>query len=137
MRALNPTLAVVLWGLLCVTASRGEELVPNAGFTRGENEPLHWTLSNGRGQWVERDFLEVTGTGEDSNHWRSSQFPFEPGGLYRFSMPARRLDGSGTVVSGPAFCNRDYRDLTPEWSGRDFVFRVPDDAPSGYLRLGQ
>jgi Glycoside hydrolase 123, catalytic domain/Glycoside hydrolase 123 N-terminal domain len=63
---------------------------------------------------------------------------FEPGGLYRFEMVARRKDGSGgSAVSGPTFANRDQHQLTSDWQTIGHVFRVPDKVKSGTLRVGQ
>jgi len=112
--------------------------VPNPGFTRGSHSPEPWTLSGGQGRWVERKMLEVTGTGKDTNHWRCD-YSFEPAGLYRFEMRARRSGGSGCVISGPEFANRDYR-VTGQWKWYGHVFRVPDNIDNideSYLRVGQ
>ena len=107
----------------------------NTDFTEGDGAPAGWTLSGGQGRWVDREILEVTGTGGDSNHWRCD-YAFEPGRLYRFEMRARRTNGSGCVVAGPVFANRDHR-LSNDWQWYGHAFRVPDDAVGSYLRIGQ
>ncbi len=109
--------------------------LPNPDFTRGDEAPNGWTLSGGQGRWVDKNILEVAGTGKDSNFWRCD-YRFTPGGLYHFQMRTRRLGGSGCVVAGPAFANRD-RKITGDWKYYDHVFRVPDDVTDSYIRLGQ
>jgi|GEM_PF-232423 len=107
-------------------------LVPNADFTQGGDSPEGWTLSGGKGRWVDRNILEVTGTGDDSNQWHC-KCRFEPGRLYRFEMRAR--GGSG-AIAGPPFANRDYQ-LSDSWNWHGHVFRAPDGAGEDILRIGQ
>jgi len=108
-------------------------LLPNPDFTQGEETPLGWTLSGGKGRWVERDFLEVTGSGSDSNQWQCA-CPLTPGGLYQFRVRAR---GAGHMISGPDFANCDHQ-LTPDWAWYGQVFRVPDGPEKEHIiRLGQ
>jgi len=109
--------------------------IANPGFDQGNDAPTGWTLSGGKGRWADRRMLEVTGDGADSNHWRCD-YRFTRGGLHHFTVVARHTGGSGCVVAGPAFANRDYR-LPEEWSRRDYFFRVPDNVEESYFRLGQ
>jgi len=109
-------------------------LLTNAEFNKGDVAPDGWSLSGGQGAWVERELLEVTGGGSDSNFWRTD-CEFEPGKLYRFEMRVRHL-GSGSVIAGPAFANRDYH-VSAEWKWIGHVFRVPDNVRASYVRLGQ
>ncbi|HUT08859.1 MAG TPA: glycoside hydrolase domain-containing protein [Thermoguttaceae bacterium] len=122
---------------LLATATAAEPFTPiaNPDFTQGDDAPAGWQLSGGQGRWVDRNILEVTGSGDDSNFWRTD-CAFEPAALYRFSMRARQVGGSGCVVSGPAFANRDWR-LSTEWQWCENVFRVPEGTESSYVRLGQ
>ncbi len=110
--------------------------VPNADFDQGADAPAGWKLSGGKGRWVNREFLEVTGDGKGGNYWWC-KCPFAPGGLYRFQMRAR-CDGAGggCVTSGPAFANRDWS-LTNEWNWCGHVFRAPDGISADILRIGQ
>ena len=112
-------------------------LVPNNQFHDGTQSPAHWVLSGGKGQWLDKGILSVTGNGQDSNYWLCREVRFEPGALYRFRMRARRLSGTGTVVCGPSFANRDFRAVAKNWQEHGFVFRAPENAVGGYLRLGQ
>lgn len=143
---------ILITGLLCVylgpATSAGapaqvppsledNHLLPNGQFDRGENQPEGWTLSGGAGRWVDRQWLEVTGTGSDSNYWRSVPIRLEPGRLYRFAMQARRTSGNGCVVAGPSMVNRDYHEVDRNWKWYSHVFRVPDGVESDYIRLGQ
>ncbi len=128
------TLLVLSWASFRPRAAAGE-IVPNADFTEGQDAPAGWKLSGGQGRWVERNILEVTGTGKGSNSWQS-RCGFTPAGYYRFAMKARSVGGSGTVMSGPEFANHDWR-LSPQWQWYDFVFRVPDGTSAGAVRLGQ
>jgi len=110
--------------------------VPNSGFEQGDQSPEHWRLE-GNGRWVERSWLEVTGSGSDSSFWRSDDLSFRPRRLYQFRTLARRTSGSGTAITGPAFANRDQSKLTRNWQWIGHVFRTPDNVDGGYLRLGQ
>lgn len=117
--------------------SAGDTAVPNADFTAGDQTPAGWTLE-GRGRWVDRQFLEVTGSGEDSSHWRCEAFRFQPAGTYRFRTRVRRIGGSGMAITGPSFANRDQTSMSSQWQWVGHVFRVPDAGDAGgYLRLGQ
>lgn len=111
-------------------------MVPNAEFDRGETVPAQWTLE-GTGRWVDRQLLEVTGSGDDSSYWRCDGYPFQPGRTYRFQTRLRRVSGTGMAITGPNFANRDQSQLTFEWQTVGHVFRVPDQCDGGFLRLGQ
>jgi hypothetical protein len=113
--------------------------VPNADFDRGGEDPAGWKLSGGEGRWVDREMLEVTGTGEanDSNYWRCDEYPFKAGRLYHFQMRARGPIAGGCAVSGPSFANRDHHGLPKEWKWYGHVFRAPENAKGASLRLGQ
>ncbi|MFH1922383.1 MAG: glycoside hydrolase domain-containing protein [Planctomycetota bacterium] len=139
VRFTHPTMAFLLaWSvLLPVTLPAQTQSVPNAEFDAGDDAPAGWTLSGGGGRWVDRQLLEVTGTGSDSNYWRSGGFEFTPGKLYHFEMRARRTSGSGCTVAGPSFANHDYSGLSNEWTWYGHVFRAPENPEGGYLRLGQ
>ena len=86
---------------------------------------------------MDRQFVEVTGTGQDSNYWHNNQYSFKPGSLYHFHMRARRTSGSGCALTGPSFANRDRSDLSAEWKWYDHVFRMPEHTEGAHLRLGQ
>ncbi|NQT38319.1 MAG: hypothetical protein HQ581_12555, partial [Planctomycetes bacterium] len=111
--------------------------VPNADFTAGDDKPDGWTLTGGQGRWVDRQVLEVTGTGDDSNAWHSAPCEFTPGDLYHFRVRTRRLGGGGCVITGPSFANRDQHGVSSDWKWFGHVFRVPDNARDAVLRLGQ
>lgn len=105
-------------------------------FQEGRERPEGWQLSGGTGRWVERDWLEVTGNGTDSNHW-SHALAWQPRSLYQFRVRARRISGSGCVISGPAFANRDQYGVGDQWRWFGHVFAVPDNVSSDILRIGQ
>ena len=135
--------AVILF-LAGAGAALAEVDIPNSDFRQTDSKqsdlPSGWRLSGGEGAWIDRDRLEVTGKGTEasSNYWRCDGVKFEPDGLYRFEMVARRKDGSGgSAVSGPTFANRDQHQLTSLWQTIGHVFRVPDGVKSGTLRVGQ
>jgi len=119
--------------------------VPNASFEEGDVAPAGWTLSGGTGRWLAGGAsdgaraISVTGTGGDSNHWRSGPLALLPSTAYRVSFRARNVDGEGgTPVTGPAFCNRDLGKIPAEWRRYTSVFFTPreiDDAAR--LRFGQ
>ncbi len=48
----------------------------------------------------------------------------------------RRLGGTGSIIAGPEFVNRDHTIPTGDWQLIGHVFRVPDKVTSGILRLG-
>ncbi|MBN2290924.1 MAG: hypothetical protein JXM70_00780, partial [Pirellulales bacterium] len=117
------------------------DLIENGNFRKGGDSPSGWTLSGGKGRWVDRNALEVDGDGKGSNYWRydGGKELFEPGRLYHFYMRGRRTKGGGNgcIISGPNFANRDFRDFTKEWQWRDFVFVATENVRDGYIRLGQ
>lgn len=115
-------------------AAPGPSLVPNGQFDQGDDGPAGWRLSGGEGRWVDRNVLEISGSGKGAAQW-TAPCRFDPGGFYRFRMIARSVRGDGCVTSGPAFANHDWR-LTPQWREYSFVFRAPDDAHEADVRLG-
>jgi len=125
------------WAVTAQAATK-DNLAPNPDFREGADKPAGWKLSGGQGRWVDREVLEITGTGRGSNSWQSEPLPFRPGALYRFQMRARQTAGSGgCIISGPSFANRDYHGLAPEWKEYGHVFRVPDRIEGDDLRVGQ
>lgn len=130
--------------LLSACGVRAGVPVPNSEFRQADpnhsDQPLAWRLTGGQGRWVDRNVLDVTGKGTEasSSYWSCDGIAFEPAGLYRFEMDARRVDGGGgCAVSGPTFANRDHYQLASEWQTVGHVFRVPDGVKSGTLRVGQ
>ncbi len=122
-------------GVAPLLAASGN-LLPNPEFRQGGEQPEGWRLSGGQGRWLDREVLEVTGTGQGSNQWQC-EVPVKPGGLYRFAFRGRQVAGSGLVISGPDFANRDYGRLAEAWQAYGHVFRVPDGRSRATLRLGQ
>ena len=116
--------------------------LPNASFEQGDTAPEGWKLE-GKGAWdttgrTGQRAVSVTGTGNDSSYWRTTSSPFAPGQLYRLSFWAKadRTTG-GCVVSGPSFCNRDFR-AKDEWQRNSFVFIAPAKLDAdAYVRFGQ
>ena len=116
--------SVIAAVLICLWLPALSEAADGPGafdFKQGTDRPDGWQLSGGAGRWAERDWLEVTGKGDDSNYW-SHDFDWEPGRLYQFRMRARRPRGSGCVISGPAFANRDQYGVSDEWRWFGHVF---------------
>lgn len=134
------TRLVPLLGILAVVGGeiRAAELpaVPNAEFDQGEAAPANWRLEGG-GRWGERQWLEVTGNGDDSSFWRCDGYSFQPGRTYRFETRLRRVSGTGMAITGPNFANRDHTGLSSDWQSVGHAFRVPDQCEGGFLRLGQ
>ena len=99
--------------------------------------PLGWKLTGEGGRRAGAGLLEVTGDGKGTSEWRHP-YRFNPGGLYRFEMHARRLGGgtSGCAISGPDFANVD-RGLSDTWDWYGHVFRALDNAGTGFVRVGQ
>ncbi|MBT3376620.1 MAG: DUF4091 domain-containing protein [Lentisphaerae bacterium] len=135
-------------GVLCMCCwSVAQQVdVPNATFESGANTPAAWTLSGGSGTWLpagtagESRAIAVTGTGSDTNYWRSGNLPLLPARVYRLSFRARSLGGSGgTPVTGPIFCNRDLGSVPDEWKTFQSIFATPPliDPESAWLRFGQ
>lgn len=140
------TRAATLWAPLLTAASLAvlftplsarTESVPNPQFDQGDDVPTDWTLSGGTGRWIDRQVLEVTGSGSDSNFWRCDACAFHPGALYHFEMRARGSTSGGCVISGPSFANRDHHATPNEWKWYGHVFRAPENTGGAYLRLGQ
>lgn len=109
--------------------------VPNANLDQGDQTPAGWTLSGGMGRWVDRQILELTGTGNDTNEWHCD-CPVVPGQLYRFEMRARSVGGAVSATSGASFANQD-QPLSEAWTWYGHVFRAPGDATSASIRVGQ
>jgi hypothetical protein len=130
------SLLLLLGSLACGAQAAERPAVPNADFARGEQHPTGWNLE-GTGRWVDRQWLEVTGNGQDSSLWRCDAYRFEPARTYRFQTRVRRVSGSGTAITGPSFANRDHAGLSSPWQWVGHVFRVPDGGDGGFLRLGQ
>lgn len=102
-------------------------------------QPLAWRCSNETaGRWLpDEGVLELTGTGQGSVQWTNDTLAIEPGKLYRFSVRARRVSGSGggCVPMGTSVHHRDYR-VTDQWCEYTHVFVAPENAESAVLRLG-
>ena len=111
--------------------------VPNADFRQGDKTPTGWTLSGGKGQWVDRHILEVTGRGQDDNQWRC-KYPFVPGRLYRFEIrdrparPGQRL----RPIMGPTLPTTSSR-RRPIGDGSAMCFGMPDNGANEPIHLGQ
>jgi len=136
-RASSPVAVVLIACLLFGVVRVASAAPPNADFTEGADVPAGWRLEGGQGRWVDRQFLEVTGDGKGSAHWRCDGVRFEPGKLYRFEFRARGSITGGCVISGPSFANRDFHQLSDDWKWYGFVFRAPDNVDGAILRIGQ
>lgn len=104
-----------------------------AGVDFGDGKALEgWTLV-GNGRIIDGRALAVVGKGEEMSVWRHPA-QFTPGQLYRFRMLVQR-DGSGSVIAGPEFANRDYTIPSGPavWEGH--VFWTPPVAEP-FVRIG-
>ena len=135
--------AFLLSGFLASQALAQDLLAPPLGSPQTDPLTNRWRLAAGQGKWIPSaeggsGGLQVTGDGEDTGFWRAAVLSLKPGHLYRMRFEGRRLPGAsgGTAVSGVERVNRDFT-LTPEWQTWDYVFRTPDPAAGGFLRLGQ
>ncbi len=141
----NPSrlvLVPILFATICAPCF-SQNLLPNAGLEEGSTQPLGWKISGGAGEWSPQSHsgkrsLMVEGTGKNSNFWRTETLALKPGGLYRLSFYARReaTTTGGCVISGLSRVNRDFRP-SESWERYSFVFSVPDNGASDYVRLGQ
>jgi hypothetical protein len=117
------------------------ETALKTSFEQGGATPAGWRLE-GKGAWEQagrtgRRALSVSGTGEDSSFWRTTDLQFQPGQLYELSFWAKADKAApGCVISGPGFCNRDFRTST-DWQEHRFAFITPEKPGDAYLRLGQ
>ena len=127
--------SIIGWLILAVPTANDNMLLPNPDFDKGDQSPSAWTLSGGKGRWVDRHVLEVTGSGTDSNSWQCD-YRFTPVALYRFETRARRISGSGCAITGPSFANLDIQP-TDEWRWYGYFFRAPDRVEDSHVRLGQ
>jgi hypothetical protein len=132
-------LALAAW---TVPAAAQTVDVPNPSFEKGDDAPAGWSLSGGKGEWLEAGAaagdraVAVTGDGKGSNHWLSAPVPLEPGAVYRLTFRARRSDtGGGTPVSGPLFANRDLGAIPGRWETYTSIFAVPAGLADGRSRL--
>ncbi len=123
---------------LCAAGARG---VPNGSFESGGDAPEGWRLE-GNGSWQEGPggrWASVTGSGEDSSYWRTTDYALEPNALYRISFRAAAGEATGgCLISGPSFSNRDFP-VEPGWHEHSFVFVTPDarQVAEAFVRLGQ
>ncbi|MBM4020091.1 MAG: DUF4091 domain-containing protein, partial [Planctomycetes bacterium] len=133
--------------LAAAAAARGQPVaVPNASFEEGQGSPTGWTLSGGRGEWLDsaaadgRRAIAVTGKGDDHSFWQSGPLPLAPGAVHVLRFRARSADASGgTPTSGPPFANRDLGRLPAEWTQFESVFVAPANLKpaDARLRFGQ
>ena len=128
------SIIILLAAGVFVAGSSGAQVieVPNPSFEEGVDAPIGWTLSGGTGEWLEDEATEgtrsiqVTGTGQGSNHWRSEPLALEPLSVYVLTFDARSSgSGTGTAISGPHYCNRDLGPLTDSWQSFSSVFYTP------------
>lgn len=135
-------LVATLWSVATIAAHAAS--VPNASFDEGELEPRGWTVGSGAGDWgvVDDNRAVISrGTAQQTSFWRSAPVGFESGALYRLRFRARRLAGlagSGTVMSGAVFANRDLGTVDLQWRIFTSFFAVPDKLEGrDWLRFGQ
>lgn len=130
--------ALLCWQGLTVPVSAGDvvNLAPNPDFNAGRDRPSGWKIARGRGVWGNRTVLQIDGSGRDAEFWQSVPLRFQPGRDYRFEARVRRLGGTGSIIAGPEFVNRDYVVPNGDWQLISHVFRVPDGVDSATLRLG-
>ena len=107
-------------------------------------------MGSGEGDWriVDGDRVLVSlGNSQQTSFWRSDPVGFAASQLYRLRFRARRIVGAaggGTVMSGPAFANRDLGTIDDHWRTFTSFFvaphpsRIPQpDASRDWLRFGQ
>ena len=133
--------------LMTITLSAENNLVPNASFEKGDNQPSGWKLSGGQGQWSKSKKTDacvmVTGNGKSLNYWSSQPLDFQASTLYEISFNASAIDNKkwtdGTAISGPSFCNRDLGKLENKWINYSSVFFSPETINSKrkIVRFGQ
>lgn len=134
-RNIRKPLCVFAAVVMLAGTAAGQQLLPNPSFSQGSDAPAGWTL-HGRGRWLDRGILEVSGNGRESSAWHCP-VELQSGALYRFECVARRVGGDdGCMTSGPSFANRDHR-LTDAWQTYGHVFQVPSHGGDGGVRIGQ
>jgi hypothetical protein len=120
--------------------------VPNPSFEQGEGNPAGWMLSGGAGEWLRANApagqraLAITGTGEDSNYWRSGPLTLAPSTVYRLRFRGRSVGAEGgTPVTGPVFANRDLGRMPDQWTAYTSIFMTPETVrpDDAWLRFGQ
>ncbi len=137
-------IGLIVAAVTMVTVAWGQaNVLPNGDFERGQDGPEGWTLSAMPGDWNLKGLgdsgcVSVTGSGQDSNYWRTDQAQFAPGQTYECSTWIRTEPGSGpgSIITGPNFANYDFRSVE-EWTQRRFVFRAPNETTDPYVRFGQ
>ncbi|HIJ73331.1 MAG TPA: DUF4091 domain-containing protein [Candidatus Hydrogenedentes bacterium] len=108
--------------------------------------PAGWALSAGEG-WVTKETaregdvsLLITGSGNDTNYWRTPALDLDPSATYALHFSMRRLARTeGTPITGPVFCNRDYGELRQEWVNITSHFMTPHNLTpaQSWIRFGQ
>jgi hypothetical protein len=127
--------------LCCITAVAHAATIPieNADFSKNAG----WQLSGGIGSFKKtgaETFINVIGTGDDSNYWRSGALSLQPNAVYRLQFRAKSMGASGgTPISGPTFANRDLGGLGDEWRTVTTYFQTPRELnpDNAWLRFGQ
>ncbi|HWQ91462.1 MAG TPA: glycoside hydrolase domain-containing protein, partial [Clostridia bacterium] len=136
-------MALALQAICLVSYCSAQNLVPNASFEQGTNEPTGWTHSvAGVMNWetfgrTGQRSISVSGTGGCGTEWRTP-CDYKPGKVYMVrtwamatnATPVRRGYASlGYVV------NR-YFTPTDDWAEYSYVGVVPNDATASVVRVG-
>ena len=141
-------LSCLTWGISQAGAQSAASQLPNGTFetgtqSQGAYQPQGWTAPEKNGVAASSGYrskrsLGVTGNGEDDAAWISDPVAVTPGDLFEFSFwgSAEKGTKGGSALSGPTFCNRDYR-LGETWKQKAFVFRVPENQTQAHFRVGQ
>jgi len=121
--------------------------VPNPSFETGQNGlPVGWSLSEAEAaaSWVTGEgrtgdhCLSLTGKGDSSYYWQSSELRLRPGRTYRFTCWAKVAEGStpGVLTVGTDLVNHDFSADTT-WTKLSFVFANDKTGRPTRLHLGQ
>lgn len=131
----------------CWALAAGAQTVPvvNPSFEAGAARPDGWTLSGGTGEWLTegaegRRAVAVSGSGQDTNYWRTAGLPLAPNTLYYLRYRARSQGAAGgTAVTGLVFSNRDLGVPPPSWTRYTQTLVTPRavNPDSCWLRFGQ
>ncbi len=135
---------VIALTLIAGAAFAQQNLAATPSFEAGDDAPDGWTLSEeGGGYWAEdgrtgERSVAVTGLEPTTSYWSNDGVPFEPWQLYQVSVYAKSLPGTSgqSLIVGPNFANRDMPVPGEDWEERSFIFVAPQNAASGYLRVG-
>jgi Glycoside hydrolase 123, catalytic domain/Glycoside hydrolase 123 N-terminal domain len=132
------TLCLFSVGLIGSEALAKDTLVPNPNLNIAREDdskqPAGWTLTKGKGGWIDREILELKSDGEGSCAWQSEPIELEGGRNYRLEGKMRQLDGGKQTQLGTDFGFYDFI-MDDSWQWYGGPLRVPNKVSESRLNF--